>query len=85
MPEQQLDAPHVGAGLQKVGGKGVTQRMRRDRLGDAAGALRLLARLAHGIAGDGPLRDVPREQPGPGCPTLQYERRSASRRGESMT
>jgi hypothetical protein len=36
MPEQQLDGPQVGAALEQVDRKGMTQRVRRDRLGGAA-------------------------------------------------
>jgi hypothetical protein len=36
VPEQQLDGTQVGACLQQVNGEGVLQRVRRDRLVDAA-------------------------------------------------
>jgi hypothetical protein len=35
MTEQQLDGAQIGAGLQQMNGERVTQRMRRDRFGDA--------------------------------------------------
>ena len=34
MTEQQLDGAQIGTGLQQMDGEGVTQGMRRDRLGD---------------------------------------------------
>ena len=36
MAEQQLDGAQIGAGFQQVNREGVAQRMRRDRLADAA-------------------------------------------------
>ncbi len=32
MPKQQLDGAQIGAGLKEMDGKGVAQRVRRDRL-----------------------------------------------------
>ncbi len=37
MAQQQLDAPHVGACLQQMGGEGMPQRVRRDTLDDCIG------------------------------------------------
>ena len=46
MPEQLLDGANVVAGLEQVGGKGVSESVAGGSLGDAA--------AAHGL-GDGPL------------------------------
>jgi len=49
MTEKQLNAAHVGARLQQMGGECVPQRVRRDGLVDAGGAMRLLAGLLDGF------------------------------------
>ena len=41
MAEQQLDGAQVSAGFEQVDGKGMAQRVRGDRLGDASPAPRL--------------------------------------------
>jgi len=74
VPEQQLDAAHVGSGLQQMRGKALPQRVRGDRLGDAAGPMRPLASLPNGIPGDRPTGMSPGNNHVLGCATLQYER-----------
>jgi len=66
MAEEELDGAHIGAALDQVHGEGVPQGMGGDRLGEAAPALRLLARLLDGVRGDGPADSPAREEPGPG-------------------
>jgi hypothetical protein len=59
MAQQQLDATYVGARLQQMGGKGMPQRVRRDGLVDAGGAVRLLAGLLNRFLGDVMALDSP--------------------------
>ncbi len=62
MAEKKLDRAHVGPGFEQVDGKGVAQRMRRDRLADTE----LVSDVATGhldSAGRNRLaRDITREQ-----------------------
>ena len=58
MTELQLNATHVDATLEQVGGKRVTKRMRRDWLLDTAAALGLPAEKRHCMSGDGLSRDL---------------------------
>jgi hypothetical protein len=64
--EQQLDGAQVCAGFQQMDRKGVAQRVRGDRLGEAGQPLRLAAGDADGVAGDRLTGQVSREQPLPG-------------------
>ena len=50
MPKQQLDGPQIGAGLEQMDGKGVAQRVRGDRLGDA-GTVRQASSTAEAVIG----------------------------------
>ena len=52
MAKQQLNGAHVGAGFQQMDSESVSQRMRRDRFGNAAKSLRLLARQFNRVSGD---------------------------------
>ena len=63
MTKQQLDGAHVGAGFQQMDGEGVAERMRRDRFGNTATLMRLLACLLHGVFADIGTCNVAREQP----------------------
>lgn len=58
MTEQQLDGAHIGARFQQVSGEGVTQRMGRDRLGDAAGTVRFVTGLLDGASRDRLTRNI---------------------------
>ena len=55
MPEQQLDGAHVSAGFEQVDGKGVTQGVGRDRLGDGGLARTFLqtSSTAEAVIGQG--------------------------------
>jgi hypothetical protein len=68
MAKQELDFSDVGAGLEQVHGKRVTQGVGRDRLRKAAAAVGLLARPLDGEPGDRLPGPVAGEQPvgGPG-------------------
>ena len=48
MAEQQLNGAQVSAGFEQVDGKGMAQRVRGDRLGDASPAPRLFTGVLHG-------------------------------------
>jgi len=52
MAEEQLNRAHVGPGLEKMDGKGVSQGVRRDPLGEPRSAMGALTRLADGVARD---------------------------------
>src|SRR5260370_40000497 len=63
MAEQELNGAHVGAGFKQMDRKGVTHRMRRDRFGNAATSLRLLAHQFHRLPLDMAARNIAREEP----------------------
>ena len=87
VPEQDLDGPEVGAGLQQVGGEAVPQGVDSDVLAQARGlGARLAQTMLHRARGDRPVRDVARGRAsGSGRAAFQYSRRTASNRGESIT
>ena len=66
VPEQDLDRPHIGAGLEQVGGEAVAQRMGADVLGQARGPHGRPADPLHGGMGDGPIGFPAGEQVGAG-------------------
>ena len=85
MAEQELNGAHVGASLEQVHGEGVPQGMGRDRLGEAAPAPGVEARVLDGVRGKVVAGARAREEPRPGRgeePPCPQELRS---RGESMT
>src|SRR5260370_42180175 len=63
MAEKELNGAHVGAGFKQMDRKGVTHRMRRDRFGNAATSLRLLAHQFHRLPLDMAARNIAREEP----------------------
>ena len=63
MSEQQLDGADVGAGFQEVDGKGVAERVGRNRLGDAAAPMDPPAGAVDGMDGDRVARARPRKEP----------------------
>ena len=85
MPEQDLDGPHVGAGLEQVGGEAVAQGMDADVLAQARGPQRRPADRLDGGMGDGPIGLASGEEVRPGPEAFQYSRRTARNRGESIT
>ena len=52
MTEEQLNRTHIGASFEKMRGKAVSERMRRDWFFDAGQSTSLLAGLLHGTGGD---------------------------------
>ena len=62
MAEQQLNGAQVSAGFEQVDGKGMAQRVRGDRLGDASPAPRLFTGVLHGEGRDRLIGDVAGEQ-----------------------
>ncbi len=58
MAKQQLDGAQVRAGFEQMDGKGMAQRVRGDRLGDAGPAPRLFAGVLHGEGRDRLIGDV---------------------------
>jgi hypothetical protein len=66
MTEQELNAPHVCAALEKMNREGVAKRMRSDGFGEARGSTRLLARMLDRTPTEGVARDVAGEEPGMG-------------------
>ena len=58
MAHQQLDSSHVHATFQHMGGEGMPERMRADRLGDARGEAGPVAGLPDGISRDRTTRNV---------------------------
>ena len=73
MPEQDLDGPDVGAGLEQVGGEAVPQRVDGDVLAQARGRARPARRPVCTVrGGERPARDVAGEEPiGPGRAAFQ--------------
>jgi hypothetical protein len=71
VPEQQLDGAQVGACLQQVNREGVSQRVRRDRLVDAALCAYLPAGVINGERADWPVRPITRKQPDAGTVRFQ--------------
>lgn len=63
MPHEQLNPPHVGAAFQQVGGKGVSQRVGRDGLPDAAVLARDPAGQRDRVAGNGSAGNIAGKQP----------------------
>src|ERR1700733_7433765 len=62
MAKQQLDGAQVRSGFKQVDGKGVSQRVRGDRLGDAGPAPRLFTGVLHGKGRDRLIGDVAGKQ-----------------------
>ena len=85
MAKQQLDGAQVRAGLEQVDGKGMAQRVRGDRLGDAGPAARLFAGVLHGEGRDRLIGDVAGKQEIFGWTARQYVLRTSSSLGESIT
>ena len=63
MAEQELDSTDVGALLEKVNGKCVAQRMRRDGFGNLASGVGFLAFPLHRVPGDVPVWEIAEEEP----------------------
>jgi hypothetical protein len=63
MAEQELNSTDVGALLEKVNGKCVPQRMRRDGFGDFASDLGFLAFPFNCVPGDVPVWEIAGEEP----------------------
>lgn len=63
MAEQELNSTDVGALLEKVNGKCVPQRMRRDGFGNLASGVGLLAFPLHRVPGDVPVWEIAGEEP----------------------
>jgi hypothetical protein len=63
MAEQQLNRPHVSAGLEQMYGERVSQGMWRNRLANVAAPLRLLTDLLHGASRQGARGDPARKEP----------------------
>jgi hypothetical protein len=63
MAEQELNRTDVGALLEKVNGKCVAQRMRRDRFGNLASGVGFLAFLLNCVTGDVPVWETAGKEP----------------------
>ena len=63
MAEQELDSTDVGALLEKVNGKCVAQRMRRDGFGNLASGVGFLPFPLHRVPGDVPVWEIAEEEP----------------------
>jgi len=61
MTKQKLNGPQIGAGFEEMDGKCVSQRMRRDRFGEAGQTMRLLAGCFYRILRDRPILATARE------------------------
>ena len=86
VPEQDLDGPEVGAGLEQVGGEAVPQGVHSDVLAQARGLparRRQTIWTVRGLTGRSGSR--PGKRYGPGRAAFQYSRRTARSRGESIT
>src|SRR5262249_49222497 len=66
VPQQDLDGPQVGAGLEQVGGEAVPQGVHMDALAQARGLQGALADHLDGAQGDRTVGPTPREEEGPG-------------------
>ena len=84
MPEQQLDGAQIGAGLQQMNREGVAQRMRRDRLADAA-PLRASRQVRSMVSGRPAGRAIAGEQPLSGMGALPIVPEHIKSLGGSMT
>ena len=62
MPEQDLDGPDVGPGLQEVGGEAVPQGMNGDVLAQSRGLTSVPADLLHRVGMERLLRILTREE-----------------------
>jgi hypothetical protein len=86
MTQEQLNGTHVGARFQQMNGEGVPKAVGRDRFGNAAALVGLLAGVLHRLPGDGAVLTPP---PGKshclGLFTGHQRRRIWSSLGESMT
>ena len=77
VPEQDLDGPQVGAGLEQVGGEAVPQSVHMNVLAQARGRQRALADHLDGAWADRLVGLTPWEEVGPGpvsCPVLAQDR-----------
>jgi len=63
MTEQELDGPYVGAALEQVDRESMAHGMWGDGFGDAAGAMRLLARTLDRTPSDGVAGEIAGEEP----------------------
>ena len=63
MTQEKLDAVKIAPRLQKVGGKGVSERMDRCRFGDACMVLYNVEHLLDRCVGDGHFRILSGEEP----------------------
>jgi hypothetical protein len=55
MTEEELNGPQIGAGFKEMDGECVTERMRRDRLGETSQTVRFLAGCFDGVLRDRPI------------------------------
>jgi hypothetical protein len=85
MAEQQLDGADVGTRFQQVDGKGMSQRMRRDRFANATKAMGLLASFRYGVPADMPVGKITGKEPVLGPFQRHQSRKICSSLGESMT
>ena len=86
MPQQNLDRPDVGPGLQEVGGKCVAKCMGRHALGQTSLLRSPPQRAPNRRGADRCSRFLPGNKYGPaGRVNFQYSRRSTSRRCASIT
>ena len=63
MTKKKLDDAHVRSAFEKVNGKGMPQRMRRDRFRDATEVMCFLTGLLNGVPGDVLAGDITWKQP----------------------
>ena len=61
MAEQELNGSQIRTGFEEMDGEGVSQRMRRDRFGEAGQTMRLLAGCFYRILRDRPILATARE------------------------
>jgi hypothetical protein len=85
MAEQQLNRPHVSAGLEQMYGERVSQGMWRNRLANVAAPLRLLTDLLHGASRQGARGIQLGKSQRCGRVTCHHARSSSSSLGESIT
>ena len=63
MTQQKLNGAHVRSGFQQVSCKTVSKGMGRDRFGNAATSMRLLAGLLYRVAADVAVDSITRKEP----------------------
>ena len=85
MPQQQLDRPDVGPGLQQMGREAVAQGVDGDVFAQARGAGGLDAGPVHRPGGQGPPLDLAREEPVSGAGGLPIGAEDFQQPGQSMT